>query len=113
MDDISRVGDYLADTIPNSGTPQTATMQTMLTGGPLAAAYAMGGIPGAALAGAGMAVPNVLARAMAGTRGTGWLRDYLANQTMTNAYPQVGYRGLAETLARGSVPAVPRLENRP
>jgi hypothetical protein len=113
MDDISRVGDYLADTIPNSGTPQTAMMQTMLTGGPLAGAYAMGGIPGAALVGAGMAVPNVLARAMAGTRGTGWLRDYLANQTMPNAHPQVGYRGLAETLARGAVPTVPRLENRP
>jgi hypothetical protein len=113
MDDISRVGDYLADTIPNSGTPQTAMMQTMLTGGPLAGAYAVGGIPAAALVGASMAAPNLLARAMAGTRGTGWLRDYLANQTMANAYPQVGNQRLAGILARGAVPTVPRLENRP
>tara|TARA_R110000822_G_scaffold309795_2_gene440259 strand:+ start:403 stop:2271 length:1869 start_codon:yes stop_codon:yes gene_type:complete len=113
MDDISRAGDYLADSIPNSGTPQTAMMQTMLTGGPLAVAFGTGGIPAAAAVAAGMAVPNVLARAMAGTRGTGWLRDYLANQTMTNAYPQVGYRGLVDALARGSSTAVPRLENRP
>lgn len=113
MDDISRVGDYLADTIPNSGTPQTAMMQTMLTGGPLAGAYAVGGIPAVAAVGAGMAAPNLLARAMAGTRGTGWLRDYLANQTMANAYPQVGNQRLANILARGAVPTVPRLENRP
>lgn len=127
MDDISRAGDYLADTIPNSGTPQTAMMQTMLTGGPLAGAYAMGGIPAVAGVAAGMAAPNVLARVMAGTRGTGWLRDYLANQTMVNAnqamvntLPQVGNQRLAAILAggavplaRGAVPAVPRLENRP
>jgi len=113
MDDISRAGDYLADTIPNSGTPQTAMMQTMLTGGPLAGAYAVGGIPAVAGTAALMGLPNVLARAMAGSRGTGWLRDYLANQTMANAYPQIGNQRLASILARGAAPSVPRLENRP
>jgi hypothetical protein len=117
LNDVARLASYLADTRPNSGTPQTLMTQNMLSLGALAggggAGFLAGGIPGAAAVGVGLATPNALARAMTGSRGAGWLRDYLANQTMPNAYPQVGYRGLAETLARGSVPAVPRLENRP
>ncbi len=102
MNDIARVAGYLADTRPNSGTPQTMAMQSMLTGGPMAAGYALGGLPGAAGAGAAMLAPNLLARAMTGSKGAGWLRDYLANQRMGQSPAPFG-------LIPGTVSALPRL----
>lgn len=80
LNDTARLSGYLADTRPNSGTPQTLAMQSLLTGGPLG--FAVGGVPGALSVGAGLAAPNIMARAMTGSRGAGWLRDYLANQQL-------------------------------
>lgn len=115
LNDTARVASYLADTIPNSGTPQTLLMQGATTGGPIAAGYAAGGTPGAIAAAAGMAAPNLIARAMTGTGGGGVLRRYLANQAMPNARPEL-YRGLLRsspyTLAPGAVVSAPRLEDR-
>lgn len=100
MNDVARLSGYLADTMPNSGTPQTLAMQSLLTGGPLAGGYATMGLPGVGLAAAGMAAPNVAARAMTGQ---GWatpmgpllplpasvLRNYLANQALPNTRQSV------------------------
>lgn len=108
MNDVARMASYLADTRPNSGTPSTMAMQSMITGGPMAAGYAMGGIPGAAGAGAALMAPNILARGMTGSQGFGWLRDYLANQA---AVPQLGMKGVPFGLLP-SVPGMPRLERR-
>lgn len=113
LNDVARVAGYLADTRPNSGTPQTLAMQSMLTGGPLAAGYAAGGMAGAGAAAAGLAAPNLLARAMTGSHGAGWLRDYLANQAGPAAYPQLyGPRAIPFALAPGGLAALPRLEAR-
>lgn len=89
LNDTARVAGYLADTRPNSGTPQTLAMQSMLTGGPLAAGFAAGGLPGAGLAAAGLALPNLMARGLTGSQGFGWLRDYLANQALPNTSQEV------------------------
>lgn len=89
LNDTARVSAYLADTIPNSGTPQTLMTQGMVTGGPIGAGFLAGGLPGAA-AGAGVAaLPNLAARAMTGAQGFGWLRDYLANQAIPNTRQEV------------------------
>lgn len=111
LNDVARVSGYLADTRPNSGTPQTLAMQGMITGGPLAAGYAAGGPVGAAGAAAMMAAPNIAARAMTGQ---GWLtpagpllpipasiaRNYLANQTLANRPEAIGmgYRTVSPLL---------------
>ncbi len=108
LNDTATVAQYLADTIPNSGTPATLGMQSMFVGGPVGAGFAVGGVPGA-LAGAGVAAtPNVMARAMTGTGGFGWLRDYLANQATKD---QLGLKGVPFGLLPG-VSNTPRLENR-
>lgn len=113
LNDVARVSGYLADTRPNSGTPQTLAMQSMLTGGPLAAGYAAGGPLGAGMAGGALLAPNLLARAMTGSTGAGWLRDYLANQAAPAAYPQLYARGGAPfALAPGGLSALPQLERR-
>jgi hypothetical protein len=111
LNDSARIASYLADTRPNSGTPQTLMMQGALTGGPIAGGYAAGGPVGALLAGGTMAIPNLIARAMTGTGGGGMLRDYLANQT------QAGQLGLfnpqsAPFALFPSLPGLPRLEAR-
>lgn len=111
LNDTARVASYLADTIPNSGTPATLNMQHILTGSAPGAlpGYLMGGPAGAAIGSAtSLVAPNILARAMTGSQGFGWLRDYLANQA---AVPQLGVRSLPYGLLP-SLPAVPRLENR-
>lgn len=88
LNDVSRLAGYLSDTRPNSGTPQTLMMQNLLSGGALlgggGAGFLAGGLPGAAAAGVGLATPNILARALTGSKGAGWLRDYLANQKMAD-----------------------------
>lgn len=119
MNDTARVAGYLADTRPNSGTPQTLMMQGMMTGGPIAAGYAAGGLPGAGYAAAGMFAPNVLARMMTGSGfpGAGTLRSYLANQAMPTAGTMPALQSLADVpylLAPGIAVSAPRLpaENR-
>lgn len=108
LNDVARVASYLSDTRPNSGTPATLGMQSMFAGGPVGAGYLAGGLPGAA-AGAGVAaLPNVAARAMTGSQGFGWLRNYLANQATTD---QLGLKGIPFGLLPG-ISTMPRLENR-
>lgn len=108
LNDVARVASYLADTMPNSGTPATLGMQSMFAGGPVGAGFAVGGLPGAATGAAIAATPNIAARAMTGTGGFGWLRDYLANQATKD---QLGLKGVPFGLLPG-VSNTPRLENR-
>lgn len=120
LNDTARVASYLADTIPNSGTPTTLQMQHLLTGaapGTLPG-FLIGGPAGAAVGAAtSLAAPNLAARAMTGSQGFGWLRDYLANQAMTQAQPALpgGLKSIPFSLAPGvavSAPEYPRLERR-
>jgi hypothetical protein len=111
LNDTARVASYLSDTRPNSGTPQTMMMQGMLTGGPVAAGYAAGGIPGALTAAGAMAVPNVVARALTGTGGGATLRNYLANQTLADQVGLLNPGSAPFALAPGVV-TMPRLERR-
>lgn len=121
LNDTARIAAYLADTRPNSGTPQTLQMQHLLTGGAPGTlpGYLIGGPVGAAVGAAtSMAAPNIAARAMTGQ---GWatpagalaplpaelLRKYLANQA---AAPQMGVFGTPLALAPGVTTM--RLEDR-
>lgn len=108
LNDVARVASYLADTMPNSGTPATLGMQSMFAGGPVGAGFAVGGVPGALAGGAIAATPNVAARAMTGSPGFGLLRDYLVNQATKD---QLGLKGVPFGLLPG-VSNTPRLENR-
>lgn len=118
LNDTARLAAYLADTRPNSGTPSTMAMQSMITGTPVAAGALAGGLPGAAIAGGAMAAPNILARAMTGQGfatplgalaplPADWLRKYLANQAQA---PQMGVFGTPLALAPGVTTM--RLEDR-
>lgn len=118
---ISRAGDYLADSRPNSYTPTTTAWQNLLTGGaftsPLAiAGYAVGGPVGAAVgAGAGVIAPNLMARAMTGQGfpGAATIRNYLANQAAVQAgIPRLRIEDMPYLLAPGVAVSAPRLENR-
>ena len=91
-------------------------MQTMISGG---AGLGAAGVAGAGATGvlnpavalpiaAGMAAPNIMARAMTGTGGFGWLRDYLANQATRD---QLGLKSVPFALLPGAS-NTPRLENR-
>lgn len=114
MNDTARVASYLADTRPNSGTPQTLAMQGAVTGAPIAAGFAAGGVPGALAAGAGMAIPNLIARATTGTGlGGRALRDYLANQSLADQLGLLNVRSAPFALAPGlATMPLPRLESR-
>lgn len=116
LNDVARMAGYLADTRPNSGTPQTLQMQHLLTGGGPGAlpGYVAGGPMGAVIgSAASMAIPNVVARAMTGSKGFGWLRDYLANQALYGANPQLGngLRSVPFALVPGGMSSIPALEN--
>lgn len=122
LNDVARVAGYLADSRPNSGTPTTQAFHGLISGGAglgaagLTGAGAFGALaPGVALpAAAALMTPNLIARAMTGSNGAGWLRNYLANQAAPAARGQIpaGARGVPFTLAPGVVVAAPRLENR-
>lgn len=126
LNDVASLKQYLADTFPNSGTPTMQAWQGLLSGG---AGLGAAGLTGAAGAGvlapavaipiaAGMAAPNLMARAMTGGGMiSGPFRDYLANQAMIAARgPNPGgIRSLPFSLAPGiavSAPNYPRLERR-
>lgn len=113
LNDSARLASYLADSRPNSGTPQTLMMQGALTGGPIGAAYMAGGLPAALAAGGAMALPNFIARAMTGTgsMGAGTLRNYLANQTLADQLGLLNPASAPFALAPG-IPGMPRLESR-
>lgn len=121
LNDTARLAAYLADTRPNSGTPQTLQMQHLLTGSApgMLPGYLAGGPVGAAVGGAAsMAAPNIMARAMTGQGWAtpagalvpipaDWLRKYLANQSQAG---QMGIGGTPFALAPGLTTM--RLEDR-
>lgn len=116
LNDVARMAAYLADTRPNSGTPQTLQMQHLLTGGTPGAlpGYLAGGPTGAVVgSAASLALPNIIARAMTGSKGFGWLRDYLANQALYGANPRLGngLRSVPFALMPGGLSSIPALEN--
>jgi hypothetical protein len=116
MNDTARVAKYLTDTNPNSGTPATLGMQSMLYGGPgtitgAGIGGALGGPVGAGIGGLvgggiGMAVPNVAARVLSGQGGpmTKVVHDYLINQALQGN----PYLGVA-----AAVPQLPTPNYRP
>jgi hypothetical protein len=86
LNDVATVKGYLRDTFPNSGSPQilaqAAALLNPLTGGAIGAAV------------------NTGQRAMTGGYGLGWLRNYLANQSIPNQgmsqLPQSSLPGLLQ-----------------
>lgn len=111
LNDTARVSSYLADTIPNSGTPATIGMQSMFAGGPVGAGFALGGAPGAGIGALIAAAPNMAARAMTGTGGGGLLRRYLANQSQAANLGLLDARSVPFALFPAA-PGLPRLEGR-
>lgn len=111
LNDTATVSQYLADTIPNSGTPATLGMQSMFAGGPVGAGFALGGAPGAGIGALIAAAPNMAARAMTGTGGGGLLRRYLANQSQAANLGLLDARSVPFALFPAA-PGLPRLESR-
>lgn len=78
---LSRIGNLMADKIPDSGTAQRTAMTNLLTlGGTGAAGGAIGGIPGIL---AGLALPPAVQAAIQSPAG----RAYLTNQRMAGPSP--------------------------
>jgi hypothetical protein len=117
LNDIAHLKAYLADTLPNSGTPQTHAFHGMVSGG---AGLAAAGVAGAHHFGhlspevalpaiAAAVVPNVISRTMAGK---GLLATpvnrYLANQAMRDAY---GRLYSLRTAPLSLAPSLPALED--
>lgn len=102
LNDIARLSGYLKDTRPNSGTPQTLMMQNLLSGGALlgggGAGFLAGGPAGAAAAAGGLAAPNLLARALTGSTGAGFVKKYLTNQSLAK-------QSMSERLAQALIGA--------
>lgn len=84
LNELARIGDYIADKIPNSGTPERMAWQNILTGGGLFTAGAASGIglPAAAL---GAAAPAIISRAYNSAAGRAYLTNQLAGNTNFNA----------------------------
>ncbi len=84
LNELARIGDYIASRVPNSGTPERLAWQNVLTGGGLFTAGAASGIglPAAAL---GAAAPALISRAYNSAPGRAYLTNQLAGNTNFNA----------------------------
>lgn len=80
LNELARVGDYIAARVPNSGTPERMAWQNLLTGGGLFTAGAASGI-GIPAAAAGVAAPYALSRFYNSPAGRAYLTNQLAGQT--------------------------------
>lgn len=95
LNEISRVGDFLAQRIPNSGTPEQTSMINLLQGGPAVAAMGAGGVgavdPATAMLGAAATygLPPLLQAFINSPAG----RAYLANQAAAGLTPTRGAVG--------------------
>lgn len=97
LNDVATIKGYLRDTFPNSGTPTT------LAQGAAAGTLGLSMIP-----------PWIGQRIMTGAPGTGWVRNYLANQAMPDTIPS-GLRALPPAAIPGfavEATTYPRLEFR-
>jgi hypothetical protein len=102
MNDLSRVGNaFVRDQIPNSGTPERSLITSLLTGAPVGAggttAYMGNPLVGAAVAGAGLALPRV-AQGMYNSR---LGQRYFKNQASANTLPQIN-QGLLQAVLSGT-----------
>lgn len=84
LNELSRIGDYIADKIPNSGTPERLAWQNILTGGGLFTAGAASGI-GLPAAAVGAASPWLISRLYNSPAGRAYLTNQLAGNTNFNA----------------------------
>jgi hypothetical protein len=84
LNELARIGDYIAARVPNSGTPERMAWQNILTGGGLFTAGAASGIgiPAAAI---GAASPAVISRLYNTDAGRAYLTNQLAGNTNFNA----------------------------
>lgn len=95
LNDLSRVGDFLADKIPNSGTPERSAMMRLLSGGGVGTSGAVGGggtamalgadPQTAALIGMGtaagqLAMPRLAQALMNSQAGQAYFKNTVANQ---------------------------------
>ncbi|WP_299109793.1 hypothetical protein [uncultured Bradyrhizobium sp.] len=90
LNELARIGDYLAARIPNSGTPERAGWQNMLTGGALFGGGMASGI-GVPAAAAATALPWAASRFYNSAPGRAYLTNQLAGNTNFNAL----YGGMA------------------
>lgn len=84
LNELARIGDYIAARVPNSGTPERMAWQNILTGGGLFTAGAASGI-GLPAAAAGAAAPWLISRAYNSPAGRAYLTNQLAGNTNFNA----------------------------
>jgi hypothetical protein len=101
MNELARLGDFLASRIPNSGTPEQQWMSGLLTGAPVTGGIglaAMGVNPVAAAGGAAMTygLPPLVQSFMNSQAG----RAYLTNQLATGTGPTINRGLLAALLAQ-------------
>ena len=116
LNDLARVGDFLAGKIPNSGTPERTSMANLLTGStflaPTAGASLMGANPGLAVASgvAGVTIPPLVQALINSPAG----RGYLTNQRAAGYGPVMDQRLLAALLTgQGGGQATQALSSRP
>lgn len=99
LNELARIGDYIASRVPNSGTPERLAWQNILTGGGLFTAGAASGI-GLPAAAVGAAAPFAISRLYNSPAGRAYLTNQIAGQTDLNAL----YGGLAarQAIAEGT-----------
>jgi hypothetical protein len=84
LNELARIGDYIADKVPNSGTPERMAWQNLLTGGGLFTAGAASGI-GMPAAAVGAASPWLISRLYNSPAGRAYLTNQMAGNTNFNA----------------------------
>lgn len=99
LNELSRVGDYIAGKVPNSGTPERGMWQKLLTGGGLFSAMAGGTaatggglLPAIGVGAAAAATPYALSRFYNSAAGRAYLANQLAGRT--NMRAQYGSQAL-------------------
>lgn len=80
LNELARVGDYIAARVPNSGTPERLAWQNLLTGGGIFTGVAASGM-GIPAAAAGAAAPWAVSRFYNSPAGRAYLTNQLAGQT--------------------------------
>lgn len=95
LNELSRVGDYLANKVPNSGTPERLMVQNLLTGGALFGGTAATGV-GLPAAAAAAAAPYAISKLYNSPVGRAYLTNELAGRVSVPT--AVGQQGVQQSL---------------